>query len=245
MITTIVLDLDGTLYTQKDVGKLVLYYLTGKYDYELEELKDKWKKAYNKILNNDKKYTHPQYFYRDVDKLCLEYFGLGKKEIETTVIEIENLINKILTVKTPFPKIKEFLQACKEKNLKLYVLSGIYTVSKEKLKDLQINDSEQKRERVRKLGLTEYFDDVLSTLKYNTWKPYLNAFTEFLKEKNLKAEECVYIGNQWQDMEAKKVGMHTILINPNNDPYPPDKTQPEFTARDYGQILEYVKTLIQ
>jgi FMN phosphatase YigB (HAD superfamily) len=199
------------------------------------------------VFENDVMYDHPNDFYREIDRIILTNLGVPKQEIERTIDYINEVLLKdeFVDVK-PYPELIEFLEWCKSKGIKLHVMSGSYVQVKGKIRFENFeekNETAFKNKQVGMLGLTKYFESVKSTLYYGGIKPDTIVFENFLKRHGLKGEECVHIGDKWVDMEAKKTGMRTILINPDNKPYPKNKEEPDFVAKNYEEVLERVKRL--
>lgn len=95
------------------------------------------------------------------------------------------------------PYTMDWIQALKEKGYHLYIISnyGEYTYEQTE----------------HKLKFLEYMDGVIFSYKYKMIKPDLEIYEELLKEYHLKAEECVFIDDCMENVEAaKKAGFQGI-----------------------------------
>ncbi len=246
MIKTVVLDLDGTLYRAANMTEYTHNYFSQALSKTSFEIEIKWDESYKEVLASGEKFEDPREFYRKVDRGMMQRLEIPEEKIAETIRTVDEvIIPKLIFEIKPFEYLTEFLDWCKIKGLGRYVLSGGRS-TKMRMRTTYNHEDHQKtkHEQIKKLGLTDYFHEIISSTKYNGFKPDLEVFQGFLKDKKLKAEECVYIGDSWVDMEAKKVGMHTILINPDNNSYPKDKTPPEFIAQNYNEILKIVEKLV-
>jgi len=79
------------------------------------------------------------------------------------------------------PLIKQLKEIKKKYNLPIFILSR--------------NKKEEIIKELKKFNILGLFEDVFESKKYK--KPSLNYFKEFFKEKKLKAEEVVYIGDNY------------------------------------------------
>jgi HAD superfamily hydrolase (TIGR01509 family) len=139
--------------------------------------------------------------------------------------EVANQYWSICTNKAKlFPKTKE-------------VLAGLHTSRKLGL----ISDSDGnaliKKERLEKAKILSYFDTVITTDITGFNKPYIGNFKLACSRLNVKAKECVMVGDSpWRDLSApKKLGMTTIwntqrVDNPQPTPFA------DFTIKDIGEL---------
>ncbi|GHU72212.1 HAD superfamily hydrolase [Spirochaetia bacterium] len=119
------------------------------------------------------------------------------------------------------PHIKEILTLYWQAKPDITVYPDVYFVLDQlkcKYRLAMITDGypEVQKYKIDKLGLTEYFECVYITDIYgiDKRKPSEYVFELFLRENNIAAEKCVYIGNDPQKdfLPAKKLGMHTVRI---------------------------------
>lgn len=63
-------------------------------------------------------------------------------------------------------------------------------------------------------GKINFFKKVYMSHKTRKCKPNLEAYTQILKDNNLKAEECIFIDDKERNTApAEKLGMHTIIYD--------------------------------
>jgi FMN phosphatase YigB (HAD superfamily) len=249
MIKNIVFDLDGTLYKTESAAPKIKEYYSKRFGIPIPQLEEEWELARAKVMNSTKTFNYFKEFYDELERITLASLGVRSEQIRSALKYKENVIieNEKYNIQ-PLPGLREFLEWCRTKKIKLYVLSGGHTTENPRVnvKNIELEKERQvKHKQIRNLGLTHYFDDIIPSMRYGAFKPDIKVFEGFLKEKNVKPETCIFIGDTWPDMEAKKTGMKTILKNPKNKEYPSDKERPDFTAQNYEQVMKRVKNLVQ
>ena len=100
-----------------------------------------------------------------------------------------------------FPQVRDVLTAVRAQGHALYLLSNaqrIFTMPE-----------------LEKSGIADYFDAIYLSSDYGMAKPEAAFLQTLLREQNLKAEDCVMIGNDWRsDMGiAAKCGVDGIFLN--------------------------------
>lgn len=136
----------------------------------------------------------------------------------------KDLMNKILAwmfrpdlfaeCMKPAGEIVRLLAKCAEgdspeaKSNKLYILSNMDADTFAALYKNKQNKS-----------VFRYFepDNIFISAQMGDYKPRQSIYREFLKRNNLKAEECILIDNQRENLDgARKCGMKTIYVNNGN-----------------------------
>ena len=97
---------------------------------------------------------------------------------------------------------------------------------------------------IKKLGLDAYFDGILLSSQCGVKKPDSRLFYHFLDMYELDANECIYIGNNWDTdiIGADSAGMKTVffaLSNENKHPPIPLKT---IVGVDYAELYSFLLT---
>lgn len=84
------------------------------------------------------------------------------------------------------------------------------------------------------LGLTKYFDVIMISSDCGVQKPNLMFFKMLMKRCNLRAKECLFVGNDeiCDIFGAKKAGMDTFYIHSNCSPEYTGKVPATYTAMD-------------
>jgi len=80
------------------------------------------------------------------------------------------------------------------------------------------------RDTLNKIGLTDKFETIVISGEVGYVKPHPIPFETMLKSLNLKAKQCIYVGDTWLDdiQGAKRIGMQAIQTTQ----YVPYKTFP-------------------
>ena len=87
---------------------------------------------------------------------------------------------------------------------------------------------------LEKLGLLNYFDVIMISSDCSVKKPNLMFFKMLMKRCNLKAKECLFIGNDeiCDIFGAKKVGMDTFYLHTNCSPEYTGKVKATYTVME-------------
>ncbi|MHA2365440.1 MAG: HAD family hydrolase [Candidatus Hodarchaeales archaeon] len=97
-----------------------------------------------------------------------------------------------------FPDVVPFLKLCKDKNIKVALLSNTMDT--------------YPRERIIKDKVEKYFDVIALSHEIGAWKPDPKIFNVTSEELGVKNTEIIHIGDEfWQDMlGASQSGIHGI-----------------------------------
>lgn len=204
MITTFLFDLDGTLLPL-DMDDFIKRYFGGlavkfKDLIKAEELSGHvWASTSYMVQNKEASKTNEEAFFEDFFKrvnhdpstiypLFEEYYINDFKSIKQSTKEEELMIKSVLLLK--------------EKGYKVVVATNPI------FPELAIN------QRIQWAGFdVNTFDYVTTFEKMHFCKPHLEFYKEILQKVNLKAEECMMVGNDVEeDMVAGKLGLKTFLI---------------------------------
>lgn len=90
---------------------------------------------------------------------------------------------------------------------------------KYKLGIITNGDSTQQREKIDKIGITKYFDQITISSEVGYAKPDREIFEVTCNKLNVKPEECVMIGDKFKvDVQGGiNIGMKSIWINRKNE----------------------------
>jgi putative hydrolase of the HAD superfamily len=99
--------------------------------------------------------------------------------------------------------VKEALQALKDRGLKLAIISN--TIWPQYIVD----------EEMKRLGINNYFDCIVTSCAFGTKKPYPEIFEHTLSKLGVEATEAVFVGDSLKEdvAGASMVGMKTILLD--------------------------------
>jgi HAD superfamily hydrolase (TIGR01509 family) len=67
---------------------------------------------------------------------------------------------------------------------------------------------------LNRVDIKEYFQHLFTSLELGATKPNLDFFKNIIQKTNLKPNECIMVGNDYEKdiVPAKAVGIHTILF---------------------------------
>ena len=127
----------------------------------------------------------------------------------------------------PWPDAIEALRTLKASGLR------IITVANFSPKMLRANAD--------RTGITDLFDDLLSTEVNGTYKPDARAYELGIKKLNLKKEEIVFAAfGGWDAYGAKSYGYTTYWVNRFNLPAEKLDVTADATSTDLAGLLEFV-----
>ena len=134
-----------------------------------------------------------------------------------------------------YPHVLESLTKLREKGFRLWLLSNAQEVFT--------------KYELRHLGLWDAFDGIYISSSFGYRKPDTRFFRALLEEQNLKAANCLMIGNDREtDISGAKAAgletfyMHTDLTPPEQSPADPNNPM-EFEGDDWLQIAEVIANL--
>ncbi|HID47173.1 MAG TPA: TIGR02253 family HAD-type hydrolase [Methanothermococcus okinawensis] len=130
----------------------------------------------------------------------------------------------------PYPDTIKTLIELKKIGLKLGVITDGITI--------------KQWEKLIRLGIADFFDDVVTSEEYGLGKPNIEFYRYALKKMNLKGEEVVYVGDRIDKdiIPASKVGMHTIRILRGKYSYMEGEC--EYEVKCLREVVDIVKRLI-
>ncbi|MBT5022933.1 HAD-IIIA family hydrolase [Candidatus Woesearchaeota archaeon] len=137
-------------------------------------------------------------------KELFDFFGIKfskqktKTEIDFLVKEFWGFVDKNIKM---FPHAIKILKELKKKYF-LIIMSDSDGTKEIKLK------------RMKKLGILDLFDIILTSDDTNLGKPNMKFYNSIFKKFKLKPEECIMMGDKPEvDLElAKKIGMRTVWV---------------------------------
>lgn len=67
---------------------------------------------------------------------------------------------------------------------------------------------------LKRVNINKYFQYLFTSCELGVTKPNINFFTNILNNLDLRPEECIMVGNDYEKdiVPAKAVGIHTILL---------------------------------
>ncbi len=197
MITTILFDLDGTLYPEYEFAengfRAVSVYIFKKH-------KISQNKVFGILFNDFKNGLRNKNF-----NILLKKIGLKSESVEKLVkIYRGHYPEKI----APYPDALEFLKRSNKK-FKIGLITNGHKIS-------QTN-------KISALNIRKYFKAILIVEKFGDdgWKKSANSFKILLKKLKSKPKETIYVGdNPKRDfMGAKKLGILSVRVKRKNGDY--------------------------
>ncbi|MBW9223216.1 TIGR02253 family HAD-type hydrolase [Methanothermococcus sp. SCGC AD-155-E23] len=182
--------------------------------------------AYN-ILQRIIKEKGPNYGHH-FDDLVKAIEGRHNPKIVTMgVITYHNVKFALLR---PYPDTIKTLIELKKMGLKLGVVTDGITI--------------KQWEKLIRLGIADFFDEVVTSEEFGLGKPNLEFYRYALKKINLKGEEVVYVGDRIDNdiIPASKVGMHTIRILRGK--YKDMKGECKYEVKSLREVVDIVRRLI-
>ena len=136
------------------------------------------------------------------------------------------LMNAYLSL-TPWPDAVAGLQKLKENGIKIITIANF--------------SPKMLRDNADKAGITQYFDELLSTQENATYKPDPRAYALGLQTLGLKKEEVVFAAfGGWDAYGAKSFGYLTYWVNRFNLPVEKLDVKADATSPDMAGLLEFV-----
>ncbi len=128
----------------------------------------------------------------------------------------------------PYPHVRSTLIALKARGLRLGIVSDA-----PRLKAWM---------RLTEIGLTDFFDVVVTLDDTGKAKPHEMPFRAAVRELGEKAEEILFVGdNPGRDIEgAKKIGMRTALAK-YGQIFPDTKTKADYELNDIAELGQIIK----
>lgn len=192
MIKVVLYDLDNTLYDERQ------YFLSAYSaisDYIAKSYGVETPKIYDVMVGllNEKGSLYPYLFNDTLTKLGLSY---DLKYIKRLVSIFHSVEPNILL----YEDAKFAIEELKKRNYKLGLITN--------------GNIKSQRAKVKRLGVTSYFDKIVYCDQSKSEKPSSEPYKTMLRSLNLGADEVVYVGdNPYVDFYgAKQLGLKTIRL---------------------------------
>ena len=206
-LKAVLFDLDGTLLPM-DQDIFIKAYFKGiaaklaPLGYDPKELIDAiWGGTIAMIKNSGEK-TNEEVFW---DYFCGVYGEDARKDEPHFEAFYQTDFQKVRSVCGFDPNAAEIVQSLKEKGIRVILATN------------PIVPAIATRSRIRWAGLDpEDFELITTYENIGLSKPYPAYYTEILRRQNLRAEDCLMVGNDVRDdMVAQKLGVKVFLLTDN------------------------------
>ena len=205
MLKAVLFDLDGTLLPMdQDVFVKTYFSLLAKrlapYGYDPEKLIQIIWKAISAEMSNDGSKTNQEVFW----DVFTSAFGEKSREQEPVFDDFYRTeFNTVASVCDPSPKANEIVKMLKKAGCMVILATN------------PIFPRVATDNRIRWAGMDrDDFDEISTFENYGLCKPNPEYFRFLLKKFDLKAEECIMVGNDVdEDMIASELGMKVFLMD--------------------------------
>ncbi|ABO35056.1 HAD superfamily (subfamily IA) hydrolase, TIGR02253 [Methanococcus maripaludis C5] len=225
MIRGVLFDLDDTLYNSSSfASRARKEALRSMIDAGLNSTEEDALKILNKII--EQKGSNYGGHFNDLVKAVTGTYD--PKIITTGIITYHNVKFALLR---PYSDTIKTLMDLRSIGLSLGILTDGITI--------------KQWEKLIRLGIHPFFDEVITSEEYGLGKPNIEFFNYGLKKINLKAEEVIYVGDRAdKDMvPAKTVGMTTVRILRGKYSEISDDVS-DYTIKNISELSKIIKLLI-
>ena len=192
-----------------------------------EKLGDKWEKFANVWRTTQLEYTwlrslmkkHKNFWQITEDSLdhAMETFNINKNMRK----ELLNLYKEL----SPYPEVKECLDALKSKKIKIAILSN---GTPDLLKGL-----------VESNNIQSYFDNIISVEDVKIYKPDPKVYEMPIKKYNCKPENiCFLSSNTWDVSGGGVFGYNAVWVNRFNKIFDKLGYKSQYIINNLNQLLE-------
>lgn len=228
-MNTILFDLDGTLVpiTQEDFSRVYFGLLIQKakdMNIDTESMKKGLFGGVNAMVNNDGSALNENAFWQ-------VFLSVTKADREATEPIFRdfyaNEFKKVKSVMQPTEISKMLIKTLKDKGYRLILATN------------PLFPIEAVVERMSWVGLTADDFEYITTYENSSYcKPNPKYFADILEKLNLKAEDCLMVGNNTvEDMAAQKVGIKTFLVTDALE----NEKNIDISAFDNGSLKDFYK----
>ena len=194
-----------------------------------EKLGDKWENFANAWRTTQLEYTwlrslmkkHKNFWQITEDSLdhAMETFNINKNMRK----ELLNLYKEL----SPYPEVKECLDALKSKKIKIAILSN--------------GTPDLLNELVESNNIQSYFDNIISVEDVKIYKPDPKVYEMPIKKYNCKPENiCFLSSNTWDVSGGGVFGYNAIWVNRFNKIFDKLGYNPQYIINNLNQLLELV-----
>jgi len=225
MIRGVLFDLDDTLYNSSSFAtRARKEALRAMIDAGLDSTEEDAQKVLNKII--EQKGSNYGMHFNDLVKAIMGNYD--PKIVTMGIITYHNVKFALLR---PYSDTIKTLVDLKSMGLTLGILTDGVTI--------------KQWEKLIRLGIHPFFDEVVTSEEYGLGKPNVEFFNYGLKKIKLKPEEVIYVGDRVDKdiMPAKSVGMHTIRILQGKYSETPDEVS-DYKIKSISELSKIIEKMI-
>mgnify|MGYP001597588234 CR=1 FL=1 len=236
MIKYLLLDLDGTLYEKQSVVLRYLKVFAERENYDFSWLHEQFTQAY--IKAKEENYPTPIAFWSKVHDIFMEFIQSSQREfLEELALQAKD--DALLGIQAR-PYLKELLEKAKASGMQIVVFTG----SNDMYNSIQLHEEKEeflslyafKQKQLEKLGLSSYVDRLVLTSEYGGYKPQIFVFEKLLESLGAQACECIMIGDCYNDIGAKQVGIFSVLIGENET----KEFTPNLKIQSFNELIDII-----
>lgn len=225
MIRGVLFDLDDTLYNSSSFAtRARKEALRAMIDAGLDSTEEDAQKVLNKII--EQKGSNYGMHFNDLVKAIMGNYD--PKIVTMGIITYHNVKFALLR---PYSDTIKTLVDLKSMGLTLGILTDGVTI--------------KQWEKLIRLGIHPFFDEVVTSEEYGLGKPNVEFFNYGLKKIKLKPEEVIYVGDRVDKdiLPAKSVGMHTIRILQGKYSETPDEVS-DYKIKSISELSKIIEKMI-
>ena len=194
-----------------------------------EKLGDKWENFANAWRTTQLEYT----WLRSLMKKHKNFWQITEDSLDHTIATFnidKNMKKELLNLYkelSPYPEVKECLEALKSKKIKIAILSN---GTPDLLKGL-----------VESNNIQSYFDNIISVEDVKIYKPDPKVYEMPIKKYNCKPENiCFLSSNTWDVSGGGVFGYNAVWVNRFNKIFDKLGYNPHYIINNLNQLLELV-----
>lgn len=199
-------DIDGTLLDHKGAELEGIKKFYEKYGFnkltEFEAFRNVWVDYSNKNFN---KYLNKELSFEE--------------QRANRIMDVFNEFGMTIDYEDGLKKFDDYLKVYEE-SWKAYddVIPCLESLKGYKLGIISNGDHDQQITKLKKIGVVEYFEDVITAGGVGVAKPNTKIFEIACERNNVKIEDSYYIGDDIKSdiIPCNEIGMKAILINRSN-----------------------------
>ena len=234
MIKAVLFDVGNTLI---DNDKATEIYMKNPVEWKILRKKypkitlEKFLDAARHVQKEKREFTkeeHPRWYQnRVIERLGIPHDESLALEMRKT---FERLDDTLIKSQVLMPHTFEILDYLHKKGYKMAIVTDATT--------------SWVRKWLKKINRKHYFQSIVISSEIGSTKSSLIPFKQALKELKVEPNECMMIGDGRSDMMARKLGIHTCLLNRGKN-HSEWEDKPELIIHDLNEIPKIIENFTQ